>query len=158
MKTLFPILTTLLVLAVNGCASQVDVEAERAALRQADAEHYKAAAAKDVERMVSMYADGASMFPPNGASITGTEGVRKFASEFTALPGFAISFSPAQVEVSEGGDMGYTLSTYEYSFTGPDGQPVSDRGRDFHVWRKQPDGSWKVVIDIWNSEQPAASE
>jgi len=23
------------------------------------------------------------------------------------------------------------------------------------VWKKQPDGSWKVVVDIYNSDLPA---
>lgn len=27
--------------------------------------------------------------------------------------------------------------------------------RDFHVWKKQADGSWKVAVDIWNSGLPA---
>jgi ketosteroid isomerase-like protein len=37
---------------------------------------------------------------------------------------------------------------------GPDGEPVSESVRDFHVWRKDADGEWKLVIDIWNSPIP----
>ncbi len=38
MKTLFPIVATLLVLAISGCAPQADLEAEAAAIRSADAD------------------------------------------------------------------------------------------------------------------------
>jgi ketosteroid isomerase-like protein len=32
------------------------------------------------------------------------------------------------------------------------------RLRDVHLWRKQADGSWKVVVDVWNMEPaPAAT-
>ena len=52
MKTLFPIVATLLVLAISGCAPQVDIEAEEAAIREMDVEWMNAANAKDVERLV----------------------------------------------------------------------------------------------------------
>ena len=52
--------------------------------------------------------------------------------------------------------MGYTLNAADLSYTGPDGKPLTEHLRDFHLWRKQPDGSWKLSIDIWNAEPPAA--
>ena len=36
-----------------------------------------------------------------------------------------------------------------------EGEPGRDIVRDFHTWRRQPDGSWKVVVDMWNSGMPA---
>jgi len=39
----------------------------------------------------------------------------------------------------------------------PQGNPISERVRDIHIWKKEPDGKWRVVIDIWNSELPIAS-
>jgi len=54
------------------------------------------------------------------------------------------------VAISAGGDMGYTLADVALSIAGPDGAPVEQRYRDFHVWRKQ-DGTWKLAVDIWNS-------
>lgn len=38
-----------------------------------------------------------------------------------------------------------------------EGNPVTRQGKDFHLWKKQPDGSWKVVIDIRNFNQPASA-
>jgi ketosteroid isomerase-like protein len=33
--------------------------------------------------------------------------------------------------------------------------PVGDTGKYVEIWRKQRDGSWKVVLDAWNSDLPA---
>jgi len=143
--------------AIVGCAPAVDIEAERTALREADAAYSQTAAAKDVDRFASMYTADATMYPPNDSAVAGIEAIRAFGAAFTALPGFAATFRPLEVDVASGGDMGYTLNHYAITVTGPDSQPVTEQGRDFHVWRKQPDGSWKVVIDIWNSDQPAAA-
>ena len=158
MKKLFPILTTLMLVAGSGCAPTVDVEAERAALREADRQFSAAAAAKHVEGVVSLFADDAQLLPPDAPAITGKEGVRNFVSEIAAIPGFAVSWQTTQAEVSRAGDLGYTLATLELTMNDAEGNPVTRQGKDFHVWKKQPDGSWKVVIDIWNFDGPPSSE
>ncbi|GIT52402.1 MAG: hypothetical protein Ct9H300mP15_26150 [Gemmatimonadota bacterium] len=50
--------------------------------------------------------------------------------------------------------MGWTLSVGEITINNPEGPPGRDVVRDFHTWKKQEDGSWKVVVDMWNSELP----
>jgi ketosteroid isomerase-like protein len=152
-----PALLALAALALTSCAkTTVDLEAARAALQQADADYSSAAAGKEVDRFASFYVADAKMYPPNDSTRTGTEAIRAFAAEFSALPGFTATFHPLEAEVGSGGDIGYTLNHYVITVTGPDGQPMTEQGRDFHVWRKQADGSWKITIDIWNSETPAA--
>jgi ketosteroid isomerase-like protein len=39
----------------------------------------------------------------------------------------------------------------------PSGKPINDRGKYLAVWKKQPDGTWKCVMDIWNSDLPASA-
>ncbi len=48
--------------------------------------------------------------------------------------------------VSDNGDLGYTLGTYQSSMAGPEGEPRSHEGKYVAVWRKQAEGVWKVVI------------
>ena len=156
MKKLFPIVATLLVLAANGCAPQVDIDAERAAVLEAFIEAKQAVAAKDMESFVSIFADGASRFPPNAPRVTGNDAIREFVSEWFAAPGLAFSFpEPGSAEVSSAGDLGYTTGSYEVTVNDAKGNPVTSRGKVVVVWKKQPDGSWKAVLDIWNSDGPA---
>ncbi len=131
----------------------VDVEAERAALRAAADAYHEAGQALDIDSFIGFYANDALSYPPNAPAESGPEGVRNFMSAFTALPDAAVSFSDPIVEVSASGDMGYTLADGVITFTGPGGEAVEDRIRDFHLWKKQ-DGEWKLAVDIWNSELP----
>ena len=159
MKTLLSIVATLLVLAISGCAPQVDVEADKAAIRDLmDVQWLNAAQAKDVDTVLSVFADDASSFPPNASIVTGKEAIRARQSEVYSEPRVAISWQTTKVEVSRSGDLAYSHGTYEETVNDPEGNPVTDKGKWVTVWEKQPDGTWKVVVDIWNSNQPAASE
>ena len=157
MKKLFSIVATLLVLAISGCAPQVDVEADKAAIRDLmDVQWLNAAQAKDVDTVLSVFADDASSFPPNASIVTGKEAIRARQSEAYSRPGFAVTWQTTKVEVAGSGDLAYSHGTYEETVNDPEGNPVTDKGKWVVVWKKQPDGTWKVVVDIWNSNQPAA--
>lgn len=36
---------------------------------------------------------------------------------------------------------------------GDNAPPIEDAGKGIHVYRRQPNGSWKLTYDIWNSDQ-----
>ncbi len=55
--------------------------------------------------------------------------------------------------VAASGDMGYTIAKGVVRFEGPDGNPATDRFRDFHLWKTQG-GERKIAIDIWSPELP----
>ena len=144
-------------LVLNGCASQtpVDAAAELAALREAADAYHVAASAKDADAVVGLYGEGAIMVPPNADMVEGLEGVRGYRFGFIETPGVELEFEIVQAEVSATGDIGWTLAIGEITINQPEGPPRRDRVRDFHMWKKQADGSWKVVVDMWNSAFPA---
>src|ERR1700694_5093113 len=55
-------------------------------------------------------------------------------------------------------DMGFTWGHYEGRTTDKNGEPVVTSGRYFTVWKKLPDGTWKVAMDASANEPPAAAE
>ncbi|MFQ5927047.1 MAG: YybH family protein [Terriglobia bacterium] len=127
--------------------------ADEQAIREADSKWSKATGAKDIEGFLSFLADDASLLPPNAPIATGKEAIREWGSGMMTNPGFAVSWQPTQVEVSRAGDLGYTLGTYELTLNDAEGNPVTERGKYVTVWKKQGDGSWKVVADIFNADQ-----
>ena len=152
-------LTALLALAVSGCAPQMDVEADKAAIRDLnDVQWLNAAQAKDVDTVLSFFADDASSFPPNASIVTGKEAIRARVSEAYSGPRVAISWQTTKVEVSRSGDLAYSHGTYEETVNDPEGNPVTNKEKWVTVWEKQPNGTWKIVADIWNTDQPAPSE
>ncbi len=128
--------------------------ADESAIRAAETEWSKRASAKDLEGILSYYAEDASMLTPNAPIATGRDAIRKAWSEMLALPGLALSWQTVKAEVSRSGDLGYSHGTYEMSFDDSKGKPVKDRGKYATVWKKQADSSWKAVADIFNSDQP----
>jgi ketosteroid isomerase-like protein len=152
MKITLTLLTVFVLL--SGCTQAgVNIEAETAALRAAADAYHAAGSAKDVDAVVNGYTSDSVTLAPNSPAVEGLEGMREFATAFTRTPGFSMSFGDMVAKVGAGGDMGYTLVDTIITVDGPDGNPVEDRIRDFHLWRKDG-GEWKIAVDIWNSELP----
>jgi uncharacterized protein (TIGR02246 family) len=130
--------------------------ADERAIRDLETEWPKAIAAKDVERFVSFYADDATVFDPNVPAVTGKEAIRADATKFLATPGISMSEQTVKVEVARSGDLAYSHGTFTMSMEGPKKKPITVKGKYVTVYKKQPDGKWKAVADIWNSDLPAA--
>jgi ketosteroid isomerase-like protein len=127
---------------------------DESAIRQADLAWSKAMTGKQLDATVSSYAEDASIFPPNALTATGRNGIRAVWAQFFAMPGFAVTCHPVKIEVARSGDIGYTQGPYDLAFTDAKGNTVKDRGKYLAVWKKQSDGAWRVVADIFNSDLP----
>ena len=137
-------------LACAGCASagkQPDVASR---IRQLDVDWSRAAQDRDVERVLSFWADDAIVFPPGSPAVAGKAAIREFVSKSFQTPGFNISWKTTTVAVSSGGDLAYATGTNRVTFNAPDGKQVTVEGKAVTVWRREKDGAWKCVIDIWN--------
>jgi len=161
-KKSFSILLTLLFLATTNCArradvkeaGRVDLEAERASLRNLDSKLLKYVQEKDLKSFLSVYADDVYVFPPNAPLLTGREAGGKLWSDLFTNPGFDLSWQLTQVELSRAGDLAYESGTYRITTKDSRGKLITDRGKFVAVFRKQTNGEWKQVVDIWNSDQP----
>jgi ketosteroid isomerase-like protein len=145
-------------LAVLGCKasppSASTQAADEAAVRQTDEDWSKAAQSKQVDPWVAYYADNAVLLPPNEAKAIGKDNIRKEIGLLLGLPGLALSWKPERIEVSQSGDLAYTQGAYQLSATDAHGKPMTDHGKTLERWRKQADGSWKCIADMWSSDLP----
>ncbi|PYJ51316.1 MAG: DUF4440 domain-containing protein [Verrucomicrobia bacterium] len=139
-----------------GTAAAADTKIEQA-LRDLDAKWSAAAGAKDIDKTVSYYSEDAAVMPPNAPSAKTREAIRSAWKEMLTTPGAAISWKATKVEVAKSGDLAYVSGTYEETMTDASGKPVKDRGKYVEIFKKQADGTWKVVADIWNSDLPASA-
>ena len=149
----FLLLLGVLLASVAGAAERkpprVDPAAEAARIRETDAAWLAAVKARDVERAVAFWSDDATIIPPGEAPITGKAAIRKYVTDSFATPGFSITWKLEEVEVSAAGDMAYSVETNRVTLRNPDGTMVELNGRGVAVWKKQPHGAWKCVVDIW---------
>jgi uncharacterized protein (TIGR02246 family) len=79
-------------------------------------------------------------------------------SAFFADDGPAMKWRPQFVEVLEDGKLALTRGPYRMITQDDAGQAVEHWGTFNSVWRKQDDGTWKVVFDAGNNaaEPPSA--
>lgn len=141
-----------------GCQRQAPetTAAIESKLKDLDAQWSKAAAAKDLDKTVSYYASDAIVLPPNAPAATTKDAIRGVWKDMITNAGFAGGWTATRVEVSGSGDLAYLSGTYDFTLNDAKGKPVKDRGKYVEVWKKQTDGSWKTVADIWNSDPPPA--
>ncbi len=128
------------------------------AIRDADAATLKAAQANDVDGAVANYADDASWLPPNSPLVHSKTAIRAGWAKLTGNPGFTIDWQINKLEVARSGDLAYTIYTYQMALDGANGKPITDQGKDMAVWKKQPDGAWKMVADTFNSDLAVKSQ
>ncbi len=127
--------------------------AEEATIGALSAEWSKALAAKDVEKSVSFYADDASMFPDHAPIARGKEAIHAVWETLLTTPGFSGSFSTTKVEVAKASDMAYEIGSYEFTFSDKKGKSETEKGKYVVVWKRQADGNWKAVADIYNPDR-----
>jgi uncharacterized protein (TIGR02246 family) len=125
---------------------------DEAKIRDLDTKWSKTASANDVDGTVSYYADDASLLPPNAPIATGKQAIRAvWASLLT--PGNSLSWEANKVAVARSGDLAYVIGAYQLAM-----KSAQDRGKFVEVWKKEADGQWKVVVDMFSSDLPSAGE
>ncbi len=125
-----------------------------AAIRAADAAWSQAFSARDTTAAVAAVESTGSVAAPNAPIATGSQAIRALFEGFYALPAMTIHWEPAAVEAARSGELGYSRGAYQLTYNDAKGKPVTDQGKYVSVWRKQADGTWKVVVDEFNSDQP----
>ena len=162
MRTPCHILSVLVV--VVGCnrnPSAVDTRAaDEAAIRAADSAFARTGETKDLAKQVTFYVDDGDgpMFLPQGVPLAaGKKAIHEALRSAYDDPNFSVTWRPIQVEAARSGELGYVRGVYETSVKAPNGTISTDKGKYIEIWKKQPDGSWKLLMDIANSDSPAAA-
>ncbi len=117
----------------------------------------EAANTGQVERLMEVYAPDAVILPPGGPIIEGSETIRElFRQEFERFD-TKIAFTTQEIEIE--GYMAFRRGRYVWRGTPRgSGQTIETTNKFLEVWKRQPDGSWRLAVDMWNpAESPAAA-
>ena len=96
------------------------------------------------------------MIPQGQPVAAGKSAIRDFVTASFQIPGFRIHWISDKVTFSPDGKLAYMSGANEMTMTGPGGATITVPGRGITVWRMEPDGQWRCVVDIWND--PPAME
>jgi len=126
------------------------------AVRKADQDLLEVFAAKNLDKSVAFFDEEGAMLVPNAPIANGKGAVANLLKGLFALPNLKVNWHVDRADVARSGDLGYTSGAYETTFSDPTGKTVSDRGKYVTVWKRQKDGTWKVSLDISNTDLPPA--
>ena len=149
-------LAALLALSLAGCnpPGAGDTAADEAALRAADVKLNRAITQGDLAGIAAFYSDDAVMMPAAEPAITGKQAITAEWKHVLAIPDYQNTTKLLRVEVAASRDMAYTMGSYTSRMMGEDGKPVDEPGKWLTVWKKQPDGAWRIVMDTYNTDIP----
>ncbi len=146
------------ILLLGGCSRPAfDVAAEQQKLSQRDAEWADAAAAgKNLDKIVSYWTDDAVVMEPGQPVYEGKAAIRAYVDASLKTPGFKIHWVSEKPVFSPDGQMAYMRAADEMTVPGPNGTLMTLHMRGYSIWRREPDGEWRCVVDIANEPPPAA--
>ena len=130
-------------MVVTACRPSPDTA--RKALADADRAFNRATAERRADGWTEFFAEDGAMIRSTG-TVTGKAAIHDVMAKTFADTSFTLTWDPDKGDVA--GDIGYTDGHFEVRFRDDKGNPVSRTGRYLTVWKKQADGTWKVVRDI----------
>ncbi len=130
---------------------------DEAAVRSADSAFARAATAGDGAAVGALYAPDATILPPADSARHGPA-VTEYWSGF--LSAFTVSLTLNTTAVDGRGDLAFATGSYTLAATpkqaGAKPMPT-ENGKYLEVMKKQADGSWRIIYDMWNANTPPAN-
>ena len=87
--------------------------------------------------------------------VTGTEAVRA-VYDAQQRAGGTLNWRPVYADAAESGDIGMTVGESVFTGRGPTGAAVQRFGKYLTIWKRQPDGNWRFVVDGGNQSPTPA--
>jgi ketosteroid isomerase-like protein len=147
------IIASLIFTVLASCSdNKVDTKIEGERLIQISREWSKSAATDSIEETLSYWADDAVVMSPGQPPLKGKNAIREMIKGTSKIPGFKISWEPISVFVSKSGDIAYLIEQNQITVNDSLGKPITEFNKSVTIWRKEADGSWKNIVDMWNAD------
>ena len=136
--------------------SDTTVQPGKALLYDLEAKFAKATAEGGGKVFATWFAEDGTSMGNGQAPVHGREAIAKQTTWLAK--DYQLLWTPTDAVMSPKGDMGYTWGHYEGRSHDADGNSKVTTGRYLTIWRKEPDGSWKVMLDASQEEPPGADD
>ena len=140
-----------------GCqpqATSVDQAAEEQKLMETSRQWAKS---KTNEEYLSYWHENAVLMAPGQPTLNGHEDISKMLESTKDIPGFAVDWEPQEAFVSKSGDLGYLIERTSFTMNDSLGNPMTEFHKTVTIWKKQEDGSWINVVDMYNQDPSITS-
>jgi len=121
-------------------------------IRKADASIEYAVIHKNLDSLMTFYAENAQLLPTAEPIISGKAAIKEEWKHVFQIPDFNNKSTLSKIEISNDGSMAYTMGSYLSTMQGQDGKEVQEPGKWVTIWKKQTDQKWQIVVDIYNTD------
>ncbi len=110
--------------------------------------------AGDPDRWIALWAEEGVQLPPGNPPVVGKEAIyERISADLETFEYSEFVINNEDVEVN--GDLAFARGIYVVTLAAKEGgDPISVDGKYMTIMRQQPDGSWKIYRDIFNSNVP----
>lgn len=137
--------------AAAGTLAEPNIAEIRSAIDAANQKWLAAMLAGDLSGAIGNYADDVLVMMPGMPAWNGRAAVEAGMKEWLGMAKVNEAKSTT-LDVMAGGDLAIETGAFTMSTTMKGGKPVTEVGKYLTVWKHQPDGSWKIIRDINNSD------
>ncbi|HXY80308.1 MAG TPA: nuclear transport factor 2 family protein [Gaiellaceae bacterium] len=127
---------------------------DRAAIEDAADAYVAAMRAGNWERVARSFSADGVRIPPHEELHQGRDAIERWLQRIEELGSYELIRD--RIEGADG--IAYVRGRYAITLR-PVGAPVqlSDQGDFLEIWRKEPDGAWRITEAIWNTRLPASA-
>ncbi|MEO8456520.1 MAG: nuclear transport factor 2 family protein [Chloroflexota bacterium] len=111
----------------------------------------KAVTEKDVGALEGFYEEGARFLPPGAPMAVGLAAIREAQQHM--IEGGVQGLELEAVDVIEAGDFVIEIGRTKVTVQPPGAPSRNEAGKSVVVWHRGKDGSFKIVVDILNSDR-----
>ena len=109
----------------------------------------EAAKAKDVDALISMYANDATILPDEKEAVSGKDAIRAFYSDWCSQRDKLVEQKFENINSVQEGDLLIDSAKYSGVLI-RDGKEVPFKRKRLVVWKREFQGPWKILRDSWN--------
>ncbi|HZD52341.1 MAG TPA: DUF4440 domain-containing protein [Woeseiaceae bacterium] len=116
-------------------------------LLAADRAWAEAAAAGDVQRVVTFWSEDAVNFFPNEPAARGRDAIIALVRRYRRDPRYTLRWHADTAEVAASGELSYTSGQFTMTLGTDDGATLTRTGHYVCIWRKLDNGEWKCIVE-----------
>lgn len=107
----------------------------------------------NIDAMLQYYCDDVISMPNFHPMIKGKAALKRQTEAILAVGMKFQLLESTPIDVHESGDIVYEVGTFRQSILMPGvDEPLDQIGKYVNIWRRQPDGTLKIAVEIYNSD------
>ena len=154
MRVTFSLASLVSLVALTACQSSPAglSDADKTAIRSASQKYVEAANAQNVDAWIPLVSENAVYMPENHASLEGRKAIAEWFSEPQSQGPLTLSLTTAEIDGR--GDVAFVRGAYSLTRNNAN----VGTGNFIEIWQKEPDGAWRIIRDVWNTNADVATK